>query len=392
MGIETSPLRDRAIFVVGVPRSGTTLLVSLLSMHPDVAGITGESHLFDKGVSRLFDNHEADEVPFLARFVDRRQLVDLVRDLCDGVLLAMRTRVKPEASHVVEKTPSPQDAGIEARKLEVYPDGYFVHIIREVDDVVSSLQRVDWFSGGKAEARARWQESVEGVRDALGRSERYIEIRYEELVRDPGATLERIFGHIGLNTDADVLARLAERAAYPVASGGVEPRHRGEHRQRGRRSRARARTRGLVRRGVAAAKAMQLQPSTDDPSPSVALAVSLLDAVRQQDWSDLDSILSEHFELDVRTGDGDAGASGVPAIALLKAVSQEVFHGDFIELGQYLVDGTSSVGALMSGTRGDGSRIDLSWSFLLDDGQIRRAALLSVGALRGRMPEELRLG
>src|SRR3954451_19450644 len=104
-----SPLRDHVIFVEGAPRSGTTWLVTLLATHPEIAGVGAESHLFDFGVDRLFDNFEhRDEYRHgLTRYLDRDELVDLVRDVCDGVLLAMRSHVSAGASpeFVVEKTP-----------------------------------------------------------------------------------------------------------------------------------------------------------------------------------------------------------------------------------------------------------------------------------------------
>ena len=110
MGRADSPLRDRVIFVEGAPRSGTTWLVTLLATHPAIAGLQAESHLFDYGVDRLFDNHDGRHPALrgLVRFVDREELVDLIRDLCDGALMAMRSRVAPEAetAFVVEKTPT----------------------------------------------------------------------------------------------------------------------------------------------------------------------------------------------------------------------------------------------------------------------------------------------
>ncbi len=89
MSIASSPLRGRVIFVEGAPRSGTTLLVSMLATHPEIAGTVAESHLFDRGVGALFDNH-ARERPyegFLSNYVDAEpSSTDLVRELCDGVL------------------------------------------------------------------------------------------------------------------------------------------------------------------------------------------------------------------------------------------------------------------------------------------------------------------
>ena len=48
MSIESSPLRDRVIFIEGAPRSGTTWLLSLLAT---------------SGVDRLFDNFEMRHAP-----------------------------------------------------------------------------------------------------------------------------------------------------------------------------------------------------------------------------------------------------------------------------------------------------------------------------------------
>src|SRR3712207_3808898 len=95
MGVAGSPLRDRVIFVEGAPRSGTTWLVTLLATHPEIAGVQAESHLFDFATDRLFDNleHRHPTLHGLRSYLDRDQLVDLVRDLCDGVFMAMRDHV-----------------------------------------------------------------------------------------------------------------------------------------------------------------------------------------------------------------------------------------------------------------------------------------------------------
>src|SRR3954464_2899425 len=95
MGRGESRLRDRVIFVEGAPRSGTTWLVTLLATHPEIAGVDAESHLFDFGLDRLFDNLEHREplLHGLQRYIDRDQFVGLTRDFGDGVLTAMRSRV-----------------------------------------------------------------------------------------------------------------------------------------------------------------------------------------------------------------------------------------------------------------------------------------------------------
>ena len=48
----TRPTIDRRVFVVGVPRSGTTLVQSLLAAHSTMTSFT-ESHFFDRHFTRL---------------------------------------------------------------------------------------------------------------------------------------------------------------------------------------------------------------------------------------------------------------------------------------------------------------------------------------------------
>ncbi|HKN67164.1 MAG TPA: sulfotransferase, partial [Gemmatimonadaceae bacterium] len=152
MGREGSPLRERVIFVVGAPRSGTTWLVTLLATHPEIAGVEAESHLFDFGIDRVFDNLEGRHPDFhgLLSYLDREELVDLARDFCDGVLMAMRSHVSRNTvpPFVVEKTPIAGDSEALdlARKRDVYPDAWYVHIIRDREAVARSLMRAPWMA------------------------------------------------------------------------------------------------------------------------------------------------------------------------------------------------------------------------------------------------------
>ena len=86
MGIAGSPLRDHVIFIEGAPRSGTTWLQMLLATHPDIAGLEAESHLFNYGLDHLFDNFDGrrPDLPRLRSYLEREQLVDLVRDFRTG--------------------------------------------------------------------------------------------------------------------------------------------------------------------------------------------------------------------------------------------------------------------------------------------------------------------
>ena len=174
MGRQDSPLRDHVIFVEGAPRSGTTWLATLLASHPEIAGIDAESHLFDFGLDRLYDNYEKRDTNLhgLQRYLEREELVDLAREFCDGVLMAMRGHVASLAPppFVVEKTPvSGTLDGLDLRrKRECYPDAWYVHIVRDREAVARSLMRAPWMADRSHSACGElWDRTVHQARTVL---------------------------------------------------------------------------------------------------------------------------------------------------------------------------------------------------------------------------------
>ncbi|MGH2951992.1 MAG: sulfotransferase family protein, partial [Solirubrobacterales bacterium] len=233
-------LAGRVLFVEGAPRSGTSLLTALLAAHPEIAATAAESHLFDsaRGVGSLFDNYEG-QPPYrshLVAYLSRERLVELIRALCDGVLEEMRSHTAPNARFVVEKTPgaavNPQLSY--RRKLECYPDGWFLHVVRDPESVTRSLMRAPWSPDRSRAASRRWADGVvTAVRATLSDHPRYREITYEDLVSDPVATLDGVFGWLGLATDAQVgeRVRLLSRqrfAEHVAARPRAGPRRLGQ--------------------------------------------------------------------------------------------------------------------------------------------------------------------
>lgn len=78
--IKLSPTSKNPIFIVGMPRSGSTLLEQILSSHSNVAGI-GESNAMPKLIHSFYRNLEADAEIFIKNFAvaDKKQL-EYLRD------------------------------------------------------------------------------------------------------------------------------------------------------------------------------------------------------------------------------------------------------------------------------------------------------------------------
>ena len=211
-----SPLRERAIFVLGAPRSGTTWLQQLLLVHPAIAG-AGELHIFCEGLGAIFDNHEGED-PFsgLSAWVTRPELLSLLRAFVDGVMTTLRDATRPDATHVLDKTPN--HVPYAARLAEVYPDAAFVQIIRDGRDSAASALDLWSFSSDYSEPRRvaeRWRTAVLDCRRHLS-GLRYVEVRYEDLLADTTGELARIYDVIGLPYDDEFLAASAGFGATPL--------------------------------------------------------------------------------------------------------------------------------------------------------------------------------
>ena len=393
MGIASSPLRDRVIFVEGAPRSGTTWLVTLLATHPEIAGVQAESHLFDYGVDRLFDNFEGRHPTLhgLVRYVERQELVDVTRDVCDGVLMSMRSRVSPgnPPPFVVEKTPiSPVKDSLDlARKREIYPDGWYVHIVRDREAVIRSLMRAPWLPDRSYEACAGlWDDAVGRARGLSSDLPRYREVSYEEMRADPVRACRELFEWFGVDAGDQVLEtvgvlsreQFSDLGAVPNAAGGS-----GRAALAQQVSRARAAVRDRVMRAAS---------PDEEPHP---LPFTFMRAVWQRDADALGALTAPALELEYRSAEGDLSLRGDDARAALAKIVEEAFAR------RYTVEwwGSTGVGTnewwtsaagkpfctiMFSGLGGDATRVNLAFGLLLDDDLVQRAVLLSAGPLTGR--------
>ncbi|HVV36759.1 MAG TPA: sulfotransferase [Acidimicrobiales bacterium] len=212
-----SPLFEHVGFVVGAPRSGTTWLQQLLFTHPLIA-TGGESHLFCEVLPPAFENFFiGDSGNQLHTWVSRDELLTIARQFADSVFLAQRNGTRPDATLVLEKTPNHQMQS--ALQAELYPDARYVHIIRDGRDATSS-QRANWktlssdYTHPAVMARA-WAAEVRDIRAHFGNLA-YLELRYEDIVRDTPAALAQIFEHFRLPYDATLCEEAAEFGRAPV--------------------------------------------------------------------------------------------------------------------------------------------------------------------------------
>lgn len=225
-----------APFVVGVGRSGTTLLRLMLDAHPDLA-IPTETHFL---ASLLSPKGDVSPEALLARVTGSETWPNMgmaVEALAEAV--AAEPDPSPTAIARVfyrlyaaqrgkarwgDKTPPYRS--IMPAIAAALPEARFVHIIRDGRDVALSYRGL-WFGrGDDVEAQAQfWVQEVERTR-RLGAQVNAVEIRYEDLVADPVRTLTALCARLDLPFDPVMLdyhRQAGERMAEFVQPFGVPP-------------------------------------------------------------------------------------------------------------------------------------------------------------------------
>jgi hypothetical protein len=219
---ETSATFGGPVFVVGCPRSGTTLLQRMLDAHPSVA-IAGETHFVgrfwlnrDQYGDLRVDAHYAkllNDIVGIPEFADmgldpddfRREAQRGERSYAALFALVLSLfRSRTGATLVGEKTP---DHLVYAPVLmDFFPSARFVHIVRDPRAVVNSWQRVPWASASVFENAEVWRKYM---RYASGFPERIqralLTVSYEALVTRPEDELRGVCAFLDLPFDPRML-------------------------------------------------------------------------------------------------------------------------------------------------------------------------------------------
>jgi hypothetical protein len=216
-------MNDPAVLVLGVRRSGTTLLRVMLDRHSQLA-VPDESYF----VPQLADRHRGpvdvqDFLDDLARLPTLRewgvQIEDVKPRLSDGMPPGEAIAAVYEAYAAArgkkrwgDKTPMYMQ---HLPMLEgLFPTAVYVHLVRDGRDCALSFLQMpegvvtrSWaHPRTAAEFACQWRAEVRAARE-LGRrvGGRHLEVRYEQLVEAPERTLEQICEHVGLRYEPSML-------------------------------------------------------------------------------------------------------------------------------------------------------------------------------------------
>src|SRR5918996_1006425 len=210
--------REPAVFVVGMTRSGTTLLRMMLDAHTQLT-IPPETH-FVPDLIKACRQDGAPPEDALAAMTSAREWGDF--GFSDEEMLArLRALPKLKAGAAVrtfyaayteqqgkprwgEKTPT----YVQKMKLiqRALPEARFVHVIRDGRDVALSVLDRTVRALTAADVARRWDKKISKAREDAPKLEHYTEIRYEDLILDTEPVLRSVCEFIELPWDDAMLA------------------------------------------------------------------------------------------------------------------------------------------------------------------------------------------
>ena len=195
------------IFIVGLPRTGSTLLASLLSSHSLVENM-GETNIVSNQLASFFEEHFKKPYPdFMQDVVEKDTLSTEQTKLDKGAqiyLNAVRKR-QINACYVVDKLPANfQSIGL---IKTVFPNAKIIHLTRNFEDVAlsifrhhfannepyfCSIQELSVYNKMYLNLMAFWNKKF---------GQQILTLRYEDLVSDPSSSIQSVLEYCGLRQE-----------------------------------------------------------------------------------------------------------------------------------------------------------------------------------------------
>jgi tetratricopeptide (TPR) repeat protein len=220
------------VFIVGMPRSGTTLIEQILASHPAVFGAGELRHMTKlSGQIGATDTTDATGFPEAVGCLSPEALRDIGTRYVEAV-----QRLAPDAQRITDKMPGNFSfAGLIHLAL---PNARIIHACRDARDTAFSCFSLLFATGleftydlgelgryyrGYQALMAHWREVLpEGV---------MLEVHYEQLVADLEGEVRRIIAHCGLewddaclsfyNTERSVLTASATQVRRPIYQSSI---------------------------------------------------------------------------------------------------------------------------------------------------------------------------
>nr|MBN2277216.1 sulfotransferase [candidate division Zixibacteria bacterium] len=201
------------IFVGGSARSGTTLVRVILDSHPNIA-CGPEIKIIPIIAEQWSTIRNSFAKPMMEYNLTPKDVDEIYNNMIRSFM--EKYRIKQGKARMAEK--SPNNVFYFQHLHYLFPESPLIHVIRDGRDIICSLLQMKWVdpTTGQPIAYTReadkaadyWVQAVMAGRRALnlpGLKDRYLEIRYEDIINKTEATLKRLFEFIDEPWDPVVL-------------------------------------------------------------------------------------------------------------------------------------------------------------------------------------------
>ena len=212
---------NRPVFMGACPRSGTTLIRTMLNCHPELAMPHETRFLVDayRGRRKWGDMSDAARRRALASWIVRQPKTRVQRLTKDFDGFVERSVAAPPTLGAVLSTGFRMYAERHDKQrwgdkrpsyvldldavLAMFPNAQFINVVRDPRAAVASIRKIGWFADGLSAGTDLWlrsQRSADRWRRKLARDQ-FFELQYEQLVDDTEGALAGLLEFLGLDPD-----------------------------------------------------------------------------------------------------------------------------------------------------------------------------------------------
>jgi hypothetical protein len=211
------------LFIIGAPRSGTTMLQVLLASHPQVAS-TVELTLFNRYVGPWLKAWETEvknrrEMDWwqqgLPMLWTEEEFEEFLREFLRRAYAALAKK-NPACTHLLDKHPNYSLHVHTIKRL--IPNARFIHIIRDGRDVAASFlaskDRLGFGVETLAQGGAEWNRWLRAAREAARYGADYLEVRYEDFLTQGAELYGKVLQFCGLPADPAWITQTMEQNTF----------------------------------------------------------------------------------------------------------------------------------------------------------------------------------
>ncbi|MEP4891146.1 MAG: sulfotransferase [Aliiglaciecola sp.] len=190
-----TPSHEKHIFVIGAPRSGTTLIQSILSSNELITSFDEETGFFmyrDLFSKKYEDIDDEVMKNIISNSKDMVSLFDLLSN--------QKRKQHTKSQYFLEKTP--QHVLYLPKLVELFPNSKFINVYRDVRDSSISASKFKGIEQGKDIKKfvLYWRKCINARSSVV--SNAIIDVKYEDFVQNPENTLKEIMVFLDIEYDS----------------------------------------------------------------------------------------------------------------------------------------------------------------------------------------------